>query len=43
MEAQEISARYAIHAAVMLNHDVEWIASLHGGSTVCRDRRIKPK
>jgi predicted nucleic acid-binding protein len=26
-----ISARDAIHAAVMLNHDVEWIASFDTG------------
>jgi uncharacterized protein len=30
-ETQGISAREAIHAAVMLNHDVEWIASFDGG------------
>jgi len=30
-EANGISARDAIHAAVMLNHDVEWIASFDGG------------
>src|SRR5881296_2813134 len=30
-EVKGISARDAIHAAVMLNHDVEWIASFDGG------------
>jgi predicted nucleic acid-binding protein len=30
-EVDGISARDAIHAAVMLNHDVEWIASFDGG------------
>jgi predicted nucleic acid-binding protein len=31
LEVAGISARDAIHAAVMLNHDVEWIASFDGG------------
>jgi uncharacterized protein len=30
-EVDGISARDAIHAAVMLNHDVEWIASFDAG------------
>jgi uncharacterized protein len=30
-EVAGISARDAIHAAVMLHHDVEWIASFDGG------------
>ena len=30
-EVSGISARDAIHAAVMLNHDVEWIASFDAG------------
>ncbi len=30
-EVDGISARHAIHAAVMLNHDVEWIASFDSG------------
>ena len=34
-------ARDAIHAAVMLNHDVEWIASFDGGfDRVPRIRRL---
>jgi predicted nucleic acid-binding protein len=44
MEVQGISARDAIHAAVMLNHDVEWIASFDGGfDGVPGIRRMKPK
>jgi len=31
LEVTGISARDAIHAAVMLNRDVEWIASFDGG------------
>ena len=30
-EVEGISARDAIHAAVMLNHDIEWIASFDAG------------
>jgi predicted nucleic acid-binding protein len=39
-----ISARDAIHAAVMLNHDIEWIASFDEGfSRVPRIRRMELK
>jgi uncharacterized protein len=43
-DAQGTSARDAIHAAVMLNHDVEWIASFDGGfDRVPGIRRIELK
>jgi predicted nucleic acid-binding protein len=31
IESEGISARDAVHVAVMLNHGVEWIASFDGG------------
>lgn len=41
-EVEGISARDAIHAAVMLNHEVEWIASFDGGfDRVPGVRRVK--
>lgn len=31
MEHHSLSARDAVHAAVMLNHNVEWIATFDAG------------
>jgi predicted nucleic acid-binding protein len=43
-EVDGISARDAIHAAIMLNHDVEWIASFDSGfDSVPGIRRIDLK
>ena len=43
-EVEGISARDAIHAAVMINHEVEWIASFDGGfDGVPGIRRLKLK
>ncbi len=43
-EVEGISARDAIHAAVMINHEVEWIASFDGGfDRVPGIRRLKLK
>ena len=43
-EVEGISARDAIHAAVMINHEVEWIASFDAGfDGVPGIRRLKLK